>query len=238
MIGFLQQNGKVYVGGKDAPKRARVATTPPSGPSTPRLQRHLHWCKRCWPAATQRLTEPSRSCLTNAMRCLEIDGMARVSARGANVVGNKSAFSRSLKKTSPRSCPRSRPTSTATEPALQQRDRRCESLPLGVQHLRRIDQSANSYWQATVIARRVLSASPSLIPPDNPRTVGKNTVAGRYGVFARHQPVSTSTSRSENLITYHPGDNAGTGRPVATSPDGYIQPPVYVLPGAHHQCGS
>lgn len=232
MIGFLQKSGKVYVGGKDAPQAGSggyYAAEWPIHTATPSAT--SYGANDAWPAATpETYGAVAKLSYKRYAMPLEIDGMARVSARGANVVGNKSAFLSEFEN-------KLRALISKIETDLHGDGTGNSSKDIdGVKAFLSaantyagIDQNANSYWQATVIAAGSVAISHNLIRQMIRALWAKNAMAGRYAVFMSINQWHRYLALHENLISYPPGAQAGVNITPHIS-DGYINLPVYVLP--------
>lgn len=232
MIGFLQQNGKVYVGGKDAPAAGSggyYAAEWPIHTATPEAV--SYGASDAWPAASpETYGAVAKLAYKRYAMPLEIDGMARVSARGGNVVGNKSAFIVEFEA-------KLRALISKIETDLHGDGTGNSSKEIdGVKAFLSasntyagIAQGSASYWQSTVIAAGSVALSHALIRQMIRALWAKNAMAGRYGVFMSINQWHKYLALHENMITYRPGDSTGVNLPPMIS-DGYINLPVYVLP--------
>jgi hypothetical protein len=232
MLGMLQQMGKVYVGGKDAPQPGSGGYYAAEWPiHTATATAASYDASDNWPSATpETYGALAKLNYKRYAISMEVDNMLRVSARGANVVGNVDAFTSEFE-----SKLRSLISKIETDLHADGTGNSGKNIDGVLAFLSAsntyagISQSANSFWQASVIAAGSAAISHSLIRQMIRALWAKDAMAGNYVCLMPINQWHRYLALHENLIQYRPGDQAGVNI-IPHISDGFVNLPVYVLP--------
>jgi hypothetical protein len=232
IIGMLQSKGRVYVGGKDAPQAGsggRYAAQWSVHTATAAAQSYD--LADNYPAATPE--EYGDVAILNYKRyaiSLEIDNMARVGAKGANVVGNVDAFAYEFE-----SKLRSLMSKIETDLHADGTGNGGKNITGAKAFLSAgntyagLDQGAKVFWRSQVLAAGGAAISHALIRQMMRALFDVDGLSGRYLAVMNMTQWHRYLQLHENLMTYRPGDQAGVDiKPFIT--DGVNQIPVWILP--------